>query len=110
MLIANAYANAGAAPQAAGFLDMLPMLAAMGLIFYFLIYRPQAKRSKEQKNLMTSLSQGNEVLTNGGLVGKIVKLTQDNDYLLLSLNDSTQITLKKDYITAVLPKGSIQSL
>lgn len=110
MLIANAYANAGAAPQTAGFLDMLPMLAAMGLIFYFLIYRPQTKRLKEQKNLMSTLKQGNEVLTNGGLVGKIVKLSQDSDYLVLSLNDSTQITLKKDYITAVLPKGSIQSL
>ncbi|MGL4837067.1 MAG: preprotein translocase subunit YajC, partial [Shewanella sp.] len=62
------------------------------------------------KNLMASLGKGDEVLTSGGILGKIAKISDDNDYVLLSLNDTTQITIKKDYIAAVLPKGSIQSL
>ena len=86
------------------------MLILMGLVFYFMIFRPQSKRVKEHKNLMSALSKGDEILTNGGLVGKIAKIADDNDYVLISLNEDTQITIKKDYIAAVLPKGSIQSL
>lgn len=109
-IISKAYAE-GAAPTAAGGgLEMFIMLAVFGLIFYFMIYRPQAKRAKEHKNLMSSLSKGDEVLTSGGLVGKISKITADSDYLVLALNDQATITIKRDFITAVLPKGTIQSL
>ena len=59
---------------------------------------------------MSSLPKGDEVLTSGGLVGKIAKIPQDSDYISISLNDQTVITLKKDYISAILPKGSIQTL
>ena len=86
------------------------MFAVFGLIFYFMIFRPQSKRAKEHKSLMAGLNKGDEVLTSGGLVGRIAKVAADNDYLVLALNDQTQITIKKDYVTAVLPKGTIQSL
>lgn len=59
---------------------------------------------------MSSLAKGDEVLTSGGLVGKIAKVSTENDYLVLALNDQTQVTIKRDFVTAVLPKGSIQSL
>ncbi|MCF1428629.1 MAG: preprotein translocase subunit YajC [Shewanella sp.] len=110
MFISNAYANAAGAPQGSGTMELIFMLVIFGLIFYFMIYRPQAKRVKEHKNLMAALGKGDEVLTSGGILGKIAKISDDNDYVLLNLNDSTQITIKKDYIAAVLPKGSIQSL
>lgn len=109
-IISKAYAEGAAPAQAGGGLEMIIMLAVFGLIFYFMIFRPQSKRAKEHKNLMGSLSKGDEVLTSGGLVGKISKVSADNDYLVLALNDSTSVTIKKDYITAVLPKGTIQSL
>ncbi|GAA4497634.1 preprotein translocase subunit YajC [Pseudaeromonas paramecii] len=109
-IISNAYANAGAAPAAGGGLEMIIMLAVFGLIFYFMIYRPQAKRVKDHKNLMSSLNKGDEVLTNGGLVGKIVKVTADSDYLVLALNGDTNITIKKDFVSAILPKGTIESM
>ena len=109
-IISNAYAEGAAPSPAGGGLEMLIMLAVFGLIFYFLIYRPQAKRAKEHRSLMSALSKGDEVLTSGGLVGKISKVSADNDFLVLALNDQNQITIKKDYITAVLPKGTIQSL
>ncbi|MDV2858126.1 MULTISPECIES: preprotein translocase subunit YajC [Oceanimonas] len=106
--ISSAYAQGGGA--AGGGMEMIIMLVVFGLIFYFMIFRPQSKRVKEHKNLMSSLSKGDEVLTNGGLVGKIAKISDDNDYVVLSLSEQSQVTIKKDFITAVLPKGSIQSL
>ncbi|WP_107851629.1 preprotein translocase subunit YajC [Oceanimonas marisflavi] len=107
-IISNAYAQGGGA--AGGGMEMIIMLVVFGLIFYFMIFRPQSKRVKEHKNLMSSLSKGDEVLTNGGLVGKIAKISAENDYVVLSLSEQNQVTIKKDFITAVLPKGSIQSL
>ncbi|MCT7655853.1 preprotein translocase subunit YajC [Oceanimonas sp. NS1] len=107
-IISSAHAQGGGA--AGGGMEMIIMLVVFGLIFYFMIFRPQSKRVKEHKNLMSSLSKGDEVLTNGGLVGKIAKISTDNDYVVLSLSEQSQVTIKKDFITAVLPKGSIQSL
>ena len=107
--ISNAHAQGGVAGGDSG-MSMIIMLAVFGLIFYFMIFRPQSKRVKEHKNLMSALGKGDEVLTNGGLVGKIAKITADSDYVLLSLSEQSQVTIKKDFITAVLPKGSIQSL
>lgn len=106
--ISPAYA-AGAAPQGGGF-EMIIMLGMFALIFYFMIYRPQNKRVKEHKALMSAMSKGDEVLTSGGLVGKIAKIAEDNDYIVIALNDNNEVTIKKDYVTAVLPKGTLKSL
>jgi preprotein translocase subunit YajC len=86
------------------------MLGLFAVIFYFMIYRPQAKRVKEHKTLMTSMSKGDEVMTNGGLLGRITKSSSESDYIVLALNDNTEVTIKKDFITAVLPKGTMKSL
>ena len=109
-IISQAYAEGAAPAPAGGGMEMIIMLAVFGFIFYFMIYRPQAKRAKEHRNLMSSLSKGDEVLTSGGLVGKIAKVSADSDYIVLALNDQTQVTIKRDFVSAVLPKGSIQSL
>ncbi|USD65779.1 preprotein translocase subunit YajC [Vibrio sp. SCSIO 43136] len=108
-LISVAHA-AGEGAQPGGGFEMLIMLGMFGVIFYFMIYRPQAKRAKEHKNLMASMSKGDEVLTNGGLVGKITKVADDNDYIAIALNDNNEVTIKKDFVTAVLPKGTLKSL
>ncbi|WP_105903352.1 preprotein translocase subunit YajC [Vibrio gangliei] len=109
LFISEAHA-AGAGAPAGGGMEMFIMLGMFALIFYFMIYRPQAKRVKEHKNLMASMSKGDEVLTGGGLVGKIVKISDDNDYILLALNEANEVTIKKDFVTAVLPKGTLKSL
>jgi preprotein translocase subunit YajC len=89
---------------------MLIMLAVFGLVFYFMIYRPQAKRVKEHKNLMAELSKGDEVLTQGGIVGKIVKVSDEKDFIVVSIAEGTEVTVQKGAINAVLPKGTMKSL
>lgn len=89
---------------------MIIMLAVFGLIFYFLLYRPQAKRVKEHKNLVSSLGKGDEVLTQGGLVGKITKVSDDKDFIEMALNEASNIVVQKSSVTAVLPKGTMKSL
>ncbi|PMH37567.1 preprotein translocase subunit YajC [Vibrio sp. 10N.286.49.B3] len=108
-LISVAHAAGEGAPQGGGF-EMLIMLGMFAVIFYFMIYRPQAKRQKEHKNLMASMGKGDEILTAGGLVGKIAKVSEENDYITIALNDNNNVVIKKDFVTAVLPKGTLKSL
>ncbi|CAM2759944.1 preprotein translocase subunit YajC [Vibrio ordalii] len=108
-LISVAHAAGEGASQGGGY-EMLIMLGMFAVIFYFMIYRPQAKRVKEHKNLMAAMSKGDEVLTSGGLVGKITKIAEDSDYISIELNVNNEIVIKKDFITAVLPKGTLKSL
>ncbi len=96
--------------QQGGGMEMIFILLVFGLIFYFMIYRPQAKRQKQQRELLAGLSKGDEVLTSGGLIGKITKVATDNDNIVIALNDTTEVTIKRDFVVAVLPKGSLKSL
>lgn len=107
--IANAYAE-GAAGQQGGGIQMIIMLAVFGLIFYFMLYRPQAKRMKEHKALLAAISKGDEILTQGGLVGKVNKVSEDKDFILVTLADNVEVPVQKSAVTAVLPKGTIKSI
>jgi preprotein translocase subunit YajC len=104
-------AHAAAAPVATGGgMEMIIMLAVFGLVFFFMIYRPQAKRVKEHKGLMSALTKGDEVLTQGGIVGKIVKVSDEKDFVVISISEGTEVTVQKGAINAVLPKGTMKSL
>lgn len=103
--------EAGGAAGAGGFgFEPLIMLAVFGLIFYFLLYRPQAKRVKEHKNLVSSLAKGDEVLTQGGIVGKVTKVADDKDFIEIMLNETTSIMVQKSAVSNVLPKGTMKSI
>ncbi|EIJ69398.1 MULTISPECIES: preprotein translocase subunit YajC [Pasteurellaceae] len=91
-------------------MSMLIIFVLFGLIFYFMIYRPQQKRNKEHRKLMSELAKGTEVLTSGGLIGKITKVPTDSDAIVIALNETNEVTIKRDFIVAILPKGSIKSL
>ena len=104
-------AHAAEAPvPAGGGMEMIIMLAVFGLVFYFMIYRPQAKRVKDHKGLMSALSKGDEVLTQGGIVGKIVKVSDEKDFIAISVAEGTEVTIQKAAISAVLPKGTMKNL
>jgi preprotein translocase subunit YajC len=74
-----------------------------------MLFRPQYKKDKEHKDLINSLSQGDEVITHGGLLGKINKITK-HGYVLLQLNMNTEIFIKKEFIASSLPRGTLKSL
>ena len=107
--ISPAYAQDAGAAQGGG-MELIFMLVMFGLIFYFLIYRPQAKRVKQHKELVSSLSKGDEVLTQGGLVGRITKVSDDKDFIVIALTEEMEVTVQKAAVTSVLPKGTMKSL
>lgn len=109
LFISTAHAAAAPAPAGGG-MEMIIMLAVFGLVFFFMIYRPQAKRVKEHKSLMSSLTKGDEVLTQGGIVGKILKVSDEKEFLVISISETTEVTVQKGAISAVLPKGTMKSL
>ncbi len=77
------------------------------VIFYLMIWRPQAKRAKEQKNLLSSLQKGDEVVTTGGIAGKITKVA--DDFVVLEVSDTVEMKFQKGAIAATLPKRHAQS-
>lgn len=108
--VSSAYAaETAAAPQLHGFTIsslLFPLLIVV--VFYFLLIRPQTRRAKEQKNLLTKIAVGDEVMTAGGIVGTVTKL-RDN-FIVLMVAKDVQITLQKSSIASVLPKGTIDAV
>ncbi|MGB1199381.1 MAG: preprotein translocase subunit YajC [Thalassotalea sp.] len=109
LFISQAHAAAGPAPAGGG-MEMIIMLLVFAFVFYFMIYRPQAKRVKEHKGLMSALGKGDEVLTQGGIVGKITKVSDEKDFIVISIAEGTEVTVQKGAVNAVLPKGTMKSL
>ncbi|HJV75888.1 MAG TPA: preprotein translocase subunit YajC [Noviherbaspirillum sp.] len=106
MFISNAYAQTAAGADG-GLMSFLPIIL-MFVVLYFLMIRPQMKRQKEQKAMMEALAKGDEVVTAGGILGKVIKVT--DAYVTLEIADGTEVTLQKVAVTTLLPKGTIKSL
>ena len=108
MLISSAFAQAsGGLSGQSGFLGLLPIVLMFGLL-YFLMIRPQMKRAKEQRQMIEGLQKGDEVVTSGGVVGKITKL--GDAYLTVEIAPDTEISVQKAAVQTLLPKGTIKSL
>lgn len=107
MFISNAYAQAAAAGPESSLMSFLPIVL-MFIVLYFLMIRPQMKRQKEQKAMMDALAKGDEVITAGGIVGKVSKVT--DAYVTLEVADGTEIVVQKAAVSTLLPKGTIKAL
>ena len=105
---AHAATPSTAATPEGGFLSMLPMLIIFIAVFYFLLVRPQSKRAKEQRELLDNLAVGDEVLTTGGIIGRLMKL-RDN-YVVISTGKDVEMTFQKTAIASILPKGTMESI
>ena len=103
-LISSAYAQ-DAAPQG-GLLGFLPLILIF-VVFYFLLIRPQMKRAKEHRQMVAALAKGDEVVTNGGLLGKITEVGES--FVTLQVSDNVQIKLQRHAVASVMPKGTIKS-
>ena len=108
VLISNAYAQtAAAAGPMGGLMEFLPIILMFGVL-YFLMIRPQMKKAKEHKALIAALSKGDEVVTQGGIAGRVAKVGDDS--LSVEVADKVEIQLQKSAVSLVLPKGTLKNL
>lgn len=110
MFISNAYAQSplDSLGAAGGFISQYGILILMFVVMYFLMIRPQQKRAKEQKAMMDALAKGDEVVTAGGLLGKVAKV--NDSYVTVEVSSGTEVVIQKSSITMLLPKGTLKAL
>ncbi|MFU8830859.1 MAG: preprotein translocase subunit YajC [Wenzhouxiangella sp.] len=105
-LIASAMAQ-DAAPDAPGMLGTFIPLILIVVIFWFLLIRPQMKRNKEHRQLVSSLGVGDEVVTSGGLLGRVTQV--GDSFISVKLTDSVEVKVQKHSVAQVVPKGTIDA-
>lgn len=105
-LIPSAYAQAS--PAFGGDLSGLLLIVGMFVLMYFIIIRPQRKRQKEHQSLIGAVAKGDEILTTGGILGKVTKV--DGDYMVLEVSNNVELKFQKISLHAVLPKGTIKAI
>ncbi len=98
---------AAAQPQGGGMMTLV-MFGVLIAMMYFLIWRPQSKRMKEHRELVSGLAKGDEVVVNGAILGRITKVT--DEYVALDIADGVEIKVSKMSITASLPKGTLKQI
>lgn len=103
--ISDAMAEGGAAAQGSGFEALLPLILLF-VVFYFLLIRPQQKKVKEHKKLVEALGKGAEVVTYGGLAGKIRNL--DENFVDLEIADNIVVKVERQNVSRELPKGTLK--
>ena len=88
-------------------MSFLPIIL-MFVVLYVLMIRPQMKRQKEQKAMIDALAKGDEIVTAGGVVGKVTKVS--DGYVTIEVSEGTEIVMQKAAVTLLLPKGTIKAL
>jgi len=105
-LISPAFAQQAAQPTS--FIGAMWPLLVMIPLFYFMLIRPQMKRSREHRDMLAQISKGDEVVTSGGLAGKVANIGEA--YVTVEVADNVSIKVQKQAISSVLPKGTLKSL
>ena len=115
MFISNAYAQAAGAAAAPGFsIEQMALPALMIVAFYFLLIRPQQKRSKDQRTMMEALKTGDEVITSGGVLGRVSKVS--DQYVVIEVGNvvgsggAVEMTIQKAAVQTLLPKGTVKAI
>jgi len=107
MLISNAFAQSAPAGDAGGLMSFIPLIL-MFVVLYFIMIRPQMKRQKEMKAMLEALAAGDEVITVGGILGKVTAVK--DQYITVEIAAGTEVQMQKNAVTSVLPKGTIKSI
>ncbi|NOT18388.1 MAG: preprotein translocase subunit YajC [Sulfuriferula sp.] len=108
MLISNAYAAAAAPSSPTDALMSFLPLVVIFVLFWFMIIRPQMKRAKDQGKMLEALQKGDEVITSGGQVGRVVKVSEQ--FVSLEIADNVVTNVQKSTVQTMLPKGTIKSI
>ncbi len=106
MIISPAFAQAGGSGEP-GWTGLLP-IALMFVLLYFMLIRPQMKRAKEHKSMTESLQKGDEVVTSGGVLGKITRMSEA--YISIEIAPQIEINVQRSAVQTLLPKGTIKSI
>lgn len=107
MFISHAFAQSSGAATESSMMSFLPLIA-MFVVLYFIMIRPQMKRQKEHRTMLAAIAKGDEVVTNGGLVGKVTKIS--DAYIGLEIAENVEVTAQRNSVSSILPKGTIKSL
>ena len=107
MIISPAFAQAAPGGGADGLMSFLPIIL-MFVLLYFLMIRPQMKRAKEQKAMIEALQKGDEVVTAGGIVGRITKIS--DQYVTVEVAPNTEVIMQRSAVQVPLPKGTLKTL
>ena len=107
MLISVAHAQqaAGAADPAGGLMQFLPIIL-MFVVLWFLMIRPQQKKAKEHQAMLAALAKGDEVVTGGGIAGRVAKIGEN--YVSVEVSEGVEVQVQKPAIALVLPKGTLK--
>jgi preprotein translocase subunit YajC len=105
-LIPSAWAQAAGGTPPNAIMQLLPLVLIF-VVFYFLLIRPQAKRAKEHKAMVSTLSVGDEVVTSGGILGKITEAGEQ--FLTVEVAEGVRIKVQRHTVSSVLPKGTLKS-
>lgn len=105
-LISPAYAQAAAAPGAGGFSQII-ILVVFVAIFYFMLIRPQQKRQKDQQAMLAKLTSGDEVVTSGGILGRITEV--GDTFVTVEIAEGVRIKVQRGQISQLVPKGTLKS-
>ncbi len=106
-LIANAFAQQAPATPAPGFVSLLPIIVLF-VLFYLFLLRPQAKRDKEHKKMLQTLAKGDEVVTNGGLLGRVTEI--GDHFIALEIAKDLEVKVQRQAISMTVPKGTMKTL
>jgi preprotein translocase subunit YajC len=107
--MADAAGNAaGSAPQAADPLMSLILPVGLVILFYFFLIRPQSKRQKEHRQMVAELQKGEEVITTGGILGKVTSI--NDDFITMEIAPDVSLSIQKNAVQTIMPKGTIKEL
>ena len=107
MLISNAYAQAAGGDPTNGLMGLLPLIL-MFVVLWFLMIRPQMKRAKEHKAMVEALAKGDEVVTGGGIAGRVTDV--GDSFVQIEVAPNTVVAVQKQAVATVLPKGTLKAL
>jgi len=106
--ISDAFAEAGSAAGQPELISQLVVFGGIFLVFWLMFIRPQSKKMKEHKAMVAELKKGDEIVTNGGVLGKVVGLHEN--FVTIDVGNDTQINIQRMAVGSLMPKGTIKSI
>jgi len=105
LFISDAFAQGAGAPAGGGLISLLPLVLIF-VLFYFLLIRPQQKRAKQHKDMVAALQKGDEVVTNGGTLGKVTDV--GDNFVTLEVATDVNIKVQRHAVAQIMPKGTVK--